>query len=482
MTRFSRSSKTARWKALWVAVLTALLAVALSSCGVPRGGGTSLSFPGLSTTEVSFTGNGGVTLHGSVVAPPADGTAHPAVVLVQGAGPVTRGEFAAEAEAFARRGIVTLVYDKRTAGYSSVHRDYSVLADDALAGVLLLRARPGVDPARTGIWGLSEGAWVAALAADRSTDVSFLVTVGAVGLSPARQQAWSYGEFLQHAGVSGSLRQMMQNTGVRQTVAAGLFPEADYDPVPSWEQVRQPVLALWGTLDREAAPVESSGIVRQALERGGNTDWTIRFVPGARHDLHVTADGGFDRPDGLAPGSADLVASWIDGRPVPAGAAPPQQDRVSSALAPLAWYESPWGQLGALVLFALAFLGYPLTAAVRRIRRVRVATRTPLPTRGAARLLAVFGAATVLGWLGYFLFLVLTAAGFVGPVVLGRPLPWLVLQLLAVCTVLATARTARVSWLHRTELGRGARCRLGLLITAGAVFVPWALYWGLLRP
>src|SRR5829696_7905314 len=102
----------------------------------------------------------------------------------------------AEAEAYARHSIVSLIYDKRTVGYSMLHRDYSVLADDALAGVQVLRGRDEVDPARVGIWGQSEGAWVAPLAASRSADVAFVITVGAIGVTPARQQAWAYGEYL----------------------------------------------------------------------------------------------------------------------------------------------------------------------------------------------------------------------------------------------------------------------------------------------
>ena len=81
--------------------------------------------------------------------------------MLQGAGNRGRQELRAEAEAFARRGVVTLIYDKRTVGYSLLHRDYAVLAEDALAGLRLLRARADVDPASVGLWAQSEGAYVA---------------------------------------------------------------------------------------------------------------------------------------------------------------------------------------------------------------------------------------------------------------------------------------------------------------------------------
>jgi uncharacterized protein len=463
------------WCILVPATLLALALPAVAARAEPGG---------LRASEVSFVGNGGVVLHGTVLAPAATPRRRPGLVMLQGAGNRGRQELRAEAEAFARRGVVTLIYDKRTEGYSLLHRDYSVLANDALAGLRLLRARGDVDPASVGLWAQSEGAYVAPLAANRSTDVAFLITVGAIGVTPVRQTAWQYGQYLRHAGVSGSLAHTMQVTAARMTVAAGLFPEANYDPVPAWEQLRQPVLAQWGELDRIAVPQESSQLIRQALDRGDNTHYTIRLVPGVRHNLNRTANGGFDRIHSLPPNYGDVEASWIDrlaqGQQAPAASAQPapRQAQPSRPLAPLAWYESPWLQLAALLLFAVAFAGYPLTAATRRLRGRRGA---PL-VRRPARWLAATGLATTVGFLVYLLFMLATAANVIGPVLVGRPIPWLILQLLAVATVVATVATALAWRRHRPNLTGASQARLGLLLAAGLLSLPWAAYWGLLLP
>lgn len=437
---------------------------------------------GLSTAEVSFAGNDGVVLRGTVLAPAPATERRPAMVMVQGAGNRGRQTLRADAEAFARRGIVTLIYGKRTVGYSLFHRDYSVLADDALAGLRLLGSRPDVDPARIGMWAASEGAFVAPLAANRSTDVKFLIVVGAVGVTPAAQTAWQWGEYLQHAGVSGSLSRTMRVTAVPMMIGAGLFPEANFDPAPAWDHVRQPVLAQWGELDHDAVPRESSQIIRQSLERGGNTNYTIRFVPAVRHSLHRTANGGFDHLDSLPSDYGDYEAAWIrrlaHALPEAITEPAPAQDSAAPVFKSLAWYESPWLQLAALLLFAVAFAGYPLTAAARRIRGRRGAP----PVRRPARWLAAGGIATTMGTLTYLFFMMATAANFVGPTVIGRPIPWLVLQILAVATVGATAATA-LSWRrHQREISRSGQARLGLLVGAGLLFLPWAVYWGLLIP
>ncbi|MEU4572703.1 dienelactone hydrolase family protein [Nonomuraea sp. NPDC023979] len=486
------------------AFTVALLAAVLLP-GLPPGPGSAAADAGtrdVRSSEVTFTGAGGVTLHGTVVAPPQAKGRRPAIVMVHGAGPVTRDEFRDEAEAYARRGVVALIYDKRTEGYSPVRRDYGMLAADALAAVRTLRARPEVDPHRVGIWGLSEGAWVAPVAAVRSPQVAFLIVAGAVGTTPARQQAWAYGERLAHAGVRGSLVTALPWRFTRYAVAAGLFAEAEHDPVREWERIRQPVLAVWGTLDREAVPAESAKIIAAALARGGNEHHTIRFIDGVRHNLNGTRDDGFDRP-GLLPASyAELETAWIESQ---AGGAPPSSVSIPAAQArarvsepvdgPLAWYEAPWWQPVALTLFALACLGHPVAALVRRVRGRR---GVPVAARPARVFVAAL-AATTLGFLGYVGVLALTGATVIGPVVLGRPVPWLLLQLLAVTVVAAGITTAVTAWRTRRRPAHGAkgasraavqdiapapegRVRLWLLLVAGLAFVPWALFWGLIIP
>jgi len=100
-----------------------------------------------------------------------------------------------------------------------------------------------------------------------------------------------------------------------------------------------------------------------------------------------------------------------------------------------------------------------------------------------------------------------------GPLVAGRPLPWLALQALSVTAVGAavllvvglvrdrgTAAVETGSPQRREPVAAGGRgpgtvrrpaaaprptgerVRLALLLAAAAAFVPWALYWGLLLP
>jgi hypothetical protein len=467
-----------------VALAAALLAAPHAASAAASAPGSIPVPAGLTSTEVSFQGFGGLTLHGTVVAPRRTGTPRPGVVLVTGSGSgVPREHLLTEATEFARRGLAALIYDKRSVGYTQFRRSYSELADDALGAVRALRGQPGVDPAKVGIWGLSEGGWIAPLVASRSGDVAFVIVVGGNAMRPIRQQTWNETSTLRRRGVSGSLVDRSKPHFARLGADAGLFAEADYDAQTVLEHVRQPLLGIWGGRDLQTPPADNPPLFAQALRRGGNTHYTFRFFAGADHAIHQTPDGGLTRGAALAPGYADLVGTWVrdatSGRPSVADASvPPRQDYASVEVPSSAWWESGWAQLVAFALFVLAFTAYPLVAAVRRLRG-----RTAAPVSRWARLLAGAGFAAALGLFVYLFYLM--AAGRTpnpGPLIAGRPLPWLVLQALAVAAVAAGVVTA-AAWRRAGRAVRpGERVRLGLLLTAGAVFVPWAFYWGLLVP
>ena len=85
------------------------------------------------------------------------------------------------------------------------------------------------------------------------------------------------------------------------------------------------------------------------------------------------------------------------------------------------------------------------------------------------------------GTLAYLGYLQATAGRTVtpGPMLAGRPLVWLALEVLAVVAAI-TAIMVAARW--RAAVNSAGRTRAALLLAAGAVFVPWAAFWGLLVP
>ena len=122
-----------------------------------------------------------------------------AVVLLHPADDPSRRQFLFEhlAIVLPERGIAVFRYDRRVCPPG---RDvpYGLQAEDLAWGLEALAGEVGSVP--TGLWGFSQGAWVALLAAAGRADIAFLVLVGCSALSPARQMQYGTAEQLRRAG------------------------------------------------------------------------------------------------------------------------------------------------------------------------------------------------------------------------------------------------------------------------------------------
>jgi uncharacterized protein len=423
------------------------------------------------------------TVLAATVFSPTESGRYPAMVFVHGAGRGSRAALMDQAEQVAGAGIVTLVYDKRTVGYSFANRDFELLADDALAAVDLVRERPDVDPDRVGLWGVSEGGWVVPIAAARSLDVAFVILVSSPNVSPQSQAAWTFDDHLRRIGAPEGLR--------RAIILALSMKEFDYsrhDPRPALGEVRQPVLALYGTQDRAIPVLQSARVLEQTLPAsdGGHT---IRFFEGADHDLRVG--------ERFALGYLETMANWVIGHPGSAepGPAPrvagaaPNQDRLAVEPPAAPPYGTAEVLLGAFGLAAAGYLAGPVSSRLAR-RRGGARLIDPAmpeqwpPIRRLLRLAATAGiSSTVLMNLliGLVVAFVLLDSGS-GPVAHGG---WFLVRLAALATLVlevasldTTISSRRAGW---RPLPAHAAAVIGVMGATGIVLVVDA-YMGVFAP
>jgi pimeloyl-ACP methyl ester carboxylesterase len=154
--------------------------------GGPNGIWTKIPFR---ITNIRFVSNG-TTLAGRLVEPPG-GKRRPAVVLVQGSLDTPSLDREPWQWILPTAGISVFVYDKRGTGASEgiYTQDFVALADDAAAAVMQARKVGGGRFTRLGLQGLSQGGWVAPLAATK-VSVDFLeIGYGVVG-TPIEQDQW----------------------------------------------------------------------------------------------------------------------------------------------------------------------------------------------------------------------------------------------------------------------------------------------------
>jgi len=283
----------------------------------------------------------GVTLAGTLTMPEKEGH-FPAVILITGSGPQNRNEelmghkpFLILADYLTRHGIAVLRYDDRGVGGST--GDYPSattqdLANDARAAFKYLRDRKEINKKHVGLAGHSEGGIIASMVAAGSREVGFMVLLATPGVPGKEILVMQQKELAKAAGVSDSVINEIEKMNrtcynivlgnkdetemknklfaylkhalteleskslapgvnideyaqsqVKQMTSPWMRYFLSYDPSPALEKVKCPVLALDGSKDMQVNAAVNLKAIKEALERGGNKDVTVKELPGLNH-------------------------------------------------------------------------------------------------------------------------------------------------------------------------------------------------------
>jgi pimeloyl-ACP methyl ester carboxylesterase len=241
-------------------------------------------------------------------------------------------------------GISILTFDRRPPPRPNGDTPLQVQADDARHAVQFLRTR--VD-GQVGVFGFSQGAWAASLAAADFRAIAFLALVGCSGVSPANQMRYYTDELLRRAGHSvedrallastrAAVEDVLRGTGDRgraeHLLAAAVkrpwfelshlprtvpgpddsWPDMDYDPEPAFSRVRCPVLLVYGA-DEECVPAEASKSVwLRATQPFTAGQLTIVDLPDCGHFPAPGGDGvSLDVPvSAFSPKYTTILQQW----------------------------------------------------------------------------------------------------------------------------------------------------------------------------
>jgi len=144
--------------------------------------------------------NAGATFEGTLYAP-AHGDHLPAIVVLHGAEVPTRDYalYRHLSHDLPALGFAVLVFDRRGSGASTGTldgTDYEQLADDGIAGLHAIAKNSRIDSHHIGFWGLSQGGWLSVLAASRTHDAAFAVSVSAPTVTAGRQMEFAVSNLL----------------------------------------------------------------------------------------------------------------------------------------------------------------------------------------------------------------------------------------------------------------------------------------------
>jgi pimeloyl-ACP methyl ester carboxylesterase len=294
--------------------------------------------------------NGNVILNGTLTKPERPGRC-PLVVVAHTSAAGTRdfGVYQHLAELLSPYGVAVFNYDRRGSGKSTGYFEratFTDLAADIQAAIDHLKQRSDIASEQIGLWGMSQGGWIAPLAASRSPDVTFVVAISAAGVSPAQQMDYSAEFALRENGFSeDEIGQMLEirkfvNDYFRGKVnrfaleekldlyrdqawfslayldgpvpnnptTTKWFREMDFDPLPVIEQLDVPALLFYGERD-PWVPIEKS-ISR--WKENKPKDLTVQRIQDANHFMISIAHAGIEGDQGpMADGYTKILTQWV---------------------------------------------------------------------------------------------------------------------------------------------------------------------------
>ncbi len=311
-----------------------------------------------------------VTLSGTLTLPKGTGP-FPTVLLIAGSGVQDRNEqmyghkpFLVLADHLTRQNIGVLRVDKRGCGKSTGNYALATtedLATDALAGISYLKSLETVDSTQIGLIGHSEGGLIASMLAAESNDVAFIVLLAAPGVTGEKillkqgtlvQQLENVPEkyialenqlrldmfaiLKQDADIVTAEKKLQQackkylnsmpnvrkkeleqtlNASIQQMNTPWFRFFLTFDPVSVLQQVKIPVLALNGALDKQVDPKQNLTSITKALEKAGNKEYTIVELPHLNHLFQTSVTGSPSEypiiEETISPKALHCITDWI---------------------------------------------------------------------------------------------------------------------------------------------------------------------------
>jgi hypothetical protein len=312
----------------------------------------------------------GISLSGTFTRPTQKGK-YPVVILISGSGRhdrdgsmQTHRPFLVLSDYLTRNNIAVLRYDDRGFGESTGDFSKATTADfaqDVLSAMRYLKSRNDIDIKQIGLIGHSEGGIIAPLAANQTTDISFIVSLagtGILGSEVSVMQSKSLRPFpvpdekafeenvrksIEIASSSKEISEKRKElTAHNNTYLVPILnslgaPDENiikfiqnetetvlkpwntyffnYNPADEFEKLSIPVLSLNGTKDTQVDATINQNAIRNALIKGNNKNYKIIELENLNHLFQECETGKLDEyskiEETISPMALKEVSNWI---------------------------------------------------------------------------------------------------------------------------------------------------------------------------
>ncbi|WKZ74579.1 MAG: alpha/beta hydrolase [Vicingaceae bacterium] len=229
-------------------------------------------------------------------------------------------------------GVGVFTFDRRGIGESGGKfetANFENLANDALQAVEILKKRNDIDISKIGLFGISQGGWIAPVAYTLNRkDISFMILVSSCGVSPAKQMEYSAITTLKMNGrpeeiiptakhlinfhneyfrgnkardeAQREIDKYKNEEWFNDTYLYNELPEdvcntkwiheMDFDPLKYFESVNIPLALFYGEFDRWVPIKQSHEIWENALKKAGNNAFEIFQIKQSGHMMILNED------------------------------------------------------------------------------------------------------------------------------------------------------------------------------------------------
>lgn len=224
-----------------------------------------------------------LNLAGMLMIPEGEGP-YPTVVIIQGSGPSFRGNgwYLSVIKHLQDNNIAVLIPDKRGCEKSEgqwIGANFDQLANDALSAIEFIKIQEQFEPSYIGLVGMSQGGWIAPVAATKSDDVSFFASISGASVSVEEQllheEIHNISEYTYPllarliAPISTSKLKQMDH----------LSAYSDFDPITYLKELEIPVMFAFGEGDKNV-PVNAC---IDRLKENNLNHFSIKTYPDGGH-------------------------------------------------------------------------------------------------------------------------------------------------------------------------------------------------------
>jgi len=325
-------------------------------------------YPYFEEEVLFFNENDGNKLAGTLTIPKGDGP-FPAVILISGSGAQDRDEssfghkpFLVIADYLTRNGISVFRYDDRGVGKSSgdhLQATTEINSEDVIAAFRFLQSRNELNPNKIGLIGHSEGSIIAAIAANKSSHIAYIVLLGAPGLSIEENLYLQNAMIRRAEGISDDIIEqynslqrsvfsiikeelndsiaseklraaytfnryqflsMEQKNSIDERINSLLLTPYFRDiikcnPAEILKKVQCPVLAIAGEKDLQAPSKQNLSEIDKALKSGNNKNYKLFELPEINHMMQTCRKGTISEypeiEETVSPLVLKIISEWI---------------------------------------------------------------------------------------------------------------------------------------------------------------------------